>query len=170
MSRKFVELNKKIHDRKEFDCGNEQLNDFLKTKAVRHRELRVSRTLVLPAIEPADSNMHCVDSYYTTSAMTIERSSLPCGKKLPQYPVPVFLIGRLAVANRMKGQGLGEITLMRAMKELYLATSSVQAVAIVVDPIDDGADSFYRKYGFLDLNDGKSRLFIPMGTVASVFK
>lgn len=168
-SGRFVELDKAIHDRSKFDCGNESLNDFLKTKAAKHRVLKVSRTMVLPRDITFDGPQRSIRSYYTTSLATVQRDTLPNGYRLPQYPVPVFLIARLAVANEQKGKGIGKITLIKAMENLYRITREIQAVAIVVDPIDKEADRFYRHFDFQDLNDSDGRLFIPMNKVIALF-
>jgi hypothetical protein len=45
---KFVELDKTLDDRKSFDCGEKELNDFIASFAARHCEAGTSRTLVLP--------------------------------------------------------------------------------------------------------------------------
>ena len=50
---KFVELEKGIHDRISFDCGEEDLNSFLKTQAVKHMKAGVSKTFVLQATTPS---------------------------------------------------------------------------------------------------------------------
>lgn len=167
---KFVELKKNAHDREGFDCGNQELNDFLRTKAAKHRKLKISRTMVLPAAVSAQSLLCAIQSYYTTSLLTIERKALPGGNRLPQYPVPVFLIGRLAVAKELKGLGLGKITLIKALESLYNTIPDIQTVAIVVDPIDADADAFYRHFNFQPLLDSRDRLFLPMGDVEKLFR
>ena len=168
-NRAFVELNKGVHDRNEFDCGNASLNEFLRTQAAKHRTIGISRTMVLSSTTTAEQGLYPIEAYYTTSIATIERATLPKGNKLPPYPVPVLLIARLAIAENKKGQGLGKITLIRALEHLLSISQSTSAVAVVVDPIDANADAFYRHFGFLDLNDQASRLYIPMQTVAGLF-
>ena len=73
------------------------------------------------------------------------------------------------MATNQKGQGLGKITLIRALEHLQGISELTSAVAVVVDPIDVNADAFYRHFGFLDLNDQAGRLFLPMKTVAALF-
>ncbi len=168
-TRAFVELDKAAHDRNGFDCDNASLNEFLRTQAAKHRTIGISRTMVLSGSTDTGQGLYPIDAYYTTSIATIERAVLPKGNKLPPYPVPVLLIARLAVASNQKGQGLGKITLIRALEHLLGISESTSAVAVVVDPIDANADAFYRHFGFLDLNDQADRLYISMKTVAALF-
>ena len=55
-SHEFVELDKTIHDRISFDCGEPIINDFLQTKAAKHMKLGLSKTMVLPASTPGLSS------------------------------------------------------------------------------------------------------------------
>jgi predicted GNAT family N-acyltransferase len=65
-------------------------------------------------------------------------------------------LGRLAVENSLKGQGLGELILSDALKRSYnTSISRIGSMAIIVDPIDENAVKFYRKYGFIALPDVK---------------
>ena len=126
--------------------------------------------MVLPGTEPVEQGLLPIAAYCTTSIAIIERETLPTGGKLPPYPVPVLLIARLAVAKHQKGQGLGKITLIKALEHLLSISEMTSAFAVVVDPIDDNADKFYRHFGFLELKDEAGRLYLPMKTVAALFQ
>ncbi len=168
---KFVELNKKQHDRKNFGCGVGQLDDFLQTKASNHREQKISKTMVLPATKPAAStNLHPIQAFYTTTQTTIERKTLSAAvaKALPNYPIPVFIIPCLAVDKKLQGQGIGKAALILALEEFYHAsTNGISGIGVVIDPIDKKADAIYRKFGFETLT--ANRLFLGMGTVEELF-
>lgn len=170
----FEPLDKGRHDRKSFDCGKPELNDFIQTKAVNHQKAGASRTLVLPADEPLSSGKLPIKAFFTVSATTMARASLPhtIAKKLPSYPVPLFLIAQLAVDKQYKGQGLGKGTLLRSMEVLWETHQMMPAVAIVVDCLDDDAQNFYLQYGFEELMEvnGRMRLFMSMTSVAKIFK
>jgi GNAT superfamily N-acetyltransferase len=168
--RAFVELDKKAHDRTGFDCDNASLNEFLCTQAAKHRSIGISRTMVLPGTEPAEQGLRPIEAYYTTSIAVIERETLSTGRKLQPYPVPVLLIARLAVAKDQKGQGLGKITLIKAHEHLLSISEMTSAFAVLVAPIDDNADKFYRHFGFLELKDEAGRLYLPMKAVAALFQ
>jgi predicted GNAT family N-acyltransferase len=170
----FVELNKTLHGRESFDCGKEELNSFLKTKAAKHAEVGVSRTFILPSKDISSDGKTFICSFYTIAGATIKKSTLPksLAKKLPHYPVPVLLIGQLAVHISCAGQGLGKITLIEALKRLSQINEHMPAYAVIVDCLDEEAEGFYQKYGFLELcrDDGRARMFLPMRTVLELFQ
>lgn len=172
-SDEFVELDKATHDRASFDCGEIELNTFLQTQAAKHMEAGVSRTMLLPASVPLPGGKYPICAFYTTAPSSISRETLPkvLAKKLPHYPVPVFLLAQLAVHSEYHGQGLGKITLIKALEYLLEVNAHMRAYAIIVDCLNDGAEQFYLKYGFEELcqHNGRKRMFIPMKTVAQLF-
>lgn len=172
-SDKFVELDKNCHDRVSFDCGELELNQFIKTQALKHMKAGVSRTMLLPALSPLPNGKYPICSFYTIAPSSINRKTLPeaIAKKLPHYPIPVFLLAQLAVHVNEQSNGLGKITLIKALEYLYKINSHMRAFAIIVDCVNHNAKNFYLKYGFEELcsNQGKVRLFIPMKKVAKLF-
>lgn len=172
-SSRFVELDKKHHDRNSFDCGEAELNQFFHQFAAKHMEAGISRTLVLPATHPLPDGKLPICAFYTIAPSAIRRETLPAAmaKRLPHYPVPVFLIAQLAVHEAHQGQGLGKIALIKALEYLYEINAHMRAYAIVVDCLNDKAYAFYTRYGFEPLcqHNGRSRLFLPMKTVAQLF-
>lgn len=168
-SARFVELDKAAHDRKSFDCGTRELNDFLQHFAARHREAGISKTMVLPDRDSPSS----LCAYYTLSHTEIKRQTLPAAtsKKLPHYPVPVLLIAQLAVHQLAQGQGLGKVTLICALRHCLEINVHLPSYAVIVDALDGGVQSFYEQYGFkeLDHHNGRIRLYLPMKTVEQLF-
>ena len=168
-SSEFVELGKFVHDRKSFDCGTQELNTFLRQFAVRHRDAGVSKTMVLPS----EANEADICAYYTLSHTEIARRTLPSklARKLPRYPIPVILIARLAVHTEAQGHGPGKVSLIKALKHSYDINLHLPSYAVVVDALDENVQSFYEQYGFqvLDTHNNRTRLFLPMKTVAQLF-
>lgn len=151
----------KSFDRSLFDCGENQLNNFLKAKARQNQSLNFNKTFV--AIESGDKAKRVL-GFYSLSMGEIDLSSLPesISKKLPKHPVPVARMGRLAVDTSTKGQGLGKLLLVDAMKRVQSASELVGVYALLVDAKDDNAKSFYKKYGFIELVDEPMTLFLPL--------
>ena len=164
----FVELDKAVHDRKSFDCGAEELNLFLQQFASRHRAAGISMTMVLPAKE----NQAVICAYYTLSHTEIKRQTLPksVAKKLPHYPIPVMLIAQLAVNMKVQGQGLGKITLVRALQHAGEINEHLPSYAVVVNALDNQVQGFYEQFGFaaLDAHSHHKRLYMPMQTVVQL--
>ena len=113
-----------------------------------------------------------VAGFYTLSAGSVERETLPedVMKRLPRYPVPVALLGRLGVDRRWVGQGLGRALLIDALRRVHHASDSLAVYAMVVDAKDDRARAFYERFGFIVLPDSATRLFLPMSTLESLFE
>lgn len=150
------------HDRANFDCGVSVLNDYLRRRAAQDMRRGVSRVYV--AHERASTR---VLGYYTLSAASFSKKRLPGkeAKRLPHYPVPAALLGRLAVDHSCGGQGLGRYLLFDAFHRVLRAAETLAAYALVVDAKDDEARAFYEHYGFLRFPDTPSRLFIPLETL-----
>ncbi len=172
-AKEFVELDKSQHDRDSFDCGERELNTFIQTQAAKHMEVGISRTMLLPDCKPLPDGKYPICAFYTIAPSSIGRETLPenLANKLPRYPVPVFLIAQLAVDVEYRGQGLGKITLIKALEYLWEVNAYIKAYAVIVDCLNDGAKDFYLKYGFEVLCEynGRTRLFILMETVAQLF-
>jgi GNAT superfamily N-acetyltransferase len=169
----FVELEKASHDRVSFNCGAEELNTFFKQQALRHMKANISRTMVF--VESSDKQAKQeISAFYTIAPSSISRQQLPKNKakKLPAYPVPVFLLAQLAVDKKQQGTGLGKITLVKALEHLYRINAHMRAYAVVVDCLNKEAEGFYSKFGFEYLCEnasGRVRLYLPMKQLEVLF-
>ena len=149
-------------DKSHFDCGYPQLNDFLKKYASQNVKKGYSLTFV--ATKP---NSKVVVGYYSASASSIEFVNLPDSVKkgLPKYPAPIMLIGQLAVDKTLQGEGLGKTLLMHALSRAVRVSSEMAIFAVRVDAIDEKSKAFYRKYGFIPLQDQSSSLLLAIKTI-----
>ena len=174
--KQFVALDKQQHERKSFDCGNNDLNRFLFENATRGMRARVNYTWVLPAASVAKSRAKPICAYYTISVCHVERDILPVkiAKTLPKYPLPVFILAQLAVDKRCQGQGLGDVTLINALRRCAQLSQKgqVPSIAVILDVVDDKAMEFYRRLPdfevLLDESSTLPRLFLPIKVVEAL--
>ena len=156
------------HDRATFSCGNASLDRYLREIAGQDaRRLVAAPFVAVDATAPAT-----ILGYYTLSSFAVGLADLPqdVARRLPAYPVvPATLLGRLAVARSLRGQGLGEYLLLDALHRAYVQSAHIAAFAIVVDAIDESAVRFYEHFDFIRFPDRRDRLFLPMKTVAALF-
>ena len=158
----------KAHERKTFDCGQEDLNRYLREQARQDAEKRVAAPFVLT--QPGDPK---VLGFYTLSSSIIPVSELPeeLMKRLPRYgQLPVTLLGRLAVDRAAGGQGVGEFLLVDALRRSLEAAQQIAAMAVIVDAKNEQAESFYRHFDFQPFQQTPLRLFLPMGQIAKLFE
>ncbi|HTF38767.1 MAG TPA: GNAT family N-acetyltransferase [Blastocatellia bacterium] len=156
--RPIVEKLSSHHDRSDFDCGVEELNVYLQKYSTQHQRKGVGRTYVATEQGPAR-----VLGYYTISASAVDFDTVP--ENLPRHPIPVALIGRLAVDISARGWGLGETLLIHALGSAQRVAEIAGVYAVVVDALDQRAKSFYLKYGFKELADDDLHLYLPMRTI-----
>ncbi|SMB27038.1 GCN5-related N-acetyltransferase [Sterolibacterium denitrificans] len=150
----------------DFDCGEQALNEYLKRYASQDIKRGVARAFVAsPAKQP-----QVVIGFYTLSAASIAAETLPekWRKKLPRYPVPVALLGRLAVQRQFHGQGIGSILLADACKRVVAASKTLAVAAIVADAKSLQAAAFYQHLGFIELPGQPGRWMLPRSHFASL--
>ncbi len=162
-----IELLSNHHNRDKFDCGNELLNNYLKTQSGQDVKRKLSACFVL-----CEKLTNLVKGYYTLSSSSIPLShfSVHIQKKLPNsYTViPATLLGRLAIDKQFQGRGIGKILLIDALKRSYDIAKEIGSFAVVVDPIDESAERFYKKYDFIKLPDS-GKMFIATKTLQQLF-
>lgn len=165
----FEPLDKTRHNRAAFSCGKEPLDRYLQQQANQDLQKKVAAVMVLT---PDGTT---IAGYYTLSQYSIELGILPQTTvkklKLPRYPeLPATLLGRLAVSSKFRGQGVGELLLMEALKRSLDQSRSIASMAVVVDAKDAEVKAFYGRYGFIELPDTPHRLFLPMKTIQQMFE
>ncbi|MBU0501455.1 MAG: GNAT family N-acetyltransferase [Gammaproteobacteria bacterium] len=146
------------HDRKGFDCGDAELNGWLRRFARQHSAKGVSTTYVAVETETGAE----VFGYYAISVTELQAGDVPkqWQRKLPDK-IPAYRIGRLAVAEKYQRKGLGGLLLANAISRLQRISSEVGGSGIVVDA-KSTAIGFYLQYGFEQLADHPSKLFLPI--------
>ena len=141
-----------------FHCGQQPLDDYIRRYASQDVRRNVARVFVATP----DGELQRVVGYFTLSAGSVACSELPpaLARKLPRYPVPIALIGRLAVDASFQGKGLGSILLVDACQKVVHAGTVLAVAGIVVDAKDAAAETFYRHFGFVPLPGRPDRLLL----------
>ena len=158
-----IEAISSSHDRQDFSCGTESLDNYIRKQARQDIKRRISRVFVARSHDQSSKIL----GYYTLSSLSIDLGDLPAevGRKLPKHPIPAALLGRLAVDESAKGSGVGKMLLMDAITRTLSVSSEMAIYAMVVDAIDENAQGFYKQYGFLPLSQGSRRLFLPLKSI-----
>ncbi|MDT8394193.1 MAG: GNAT family N-acetyltransferase [Bacteroidales bacterium] len=160
-----IQLLEKTHNRKDFECEENSLTEYIRKQVRQDIRKRLATCFV------AVDNKQTVVGYYTLTSESLGRELIP-DKFLNQMPknynAPVILLGRLARDMKTKGTGLGEHLLMDALFRSYiLSNESIGAMAVVVEPMNEKAIEFYRRYGFEQLPDSE-KMFMPMRTIGQL--
>ncbi|MPZ42324.1 MAG: GNAT family N-acetyltransferase [Betaproteobacteria bacterium] len=156
------------HDRKSFDCGAADLNEYLARYARQNHESGGAKTFVaVSPVEPAR-----VLGFYSISPGSIEFARVPANltRKLGRYDVPVFRLGRLAVDRSVQGQGLGGDLLLAAGERALAVAAEVGGVALAIDAKDENAARWYERFGAQPLLDDPLKLILPLSVIADAIK
>jgi ribosomal protein S18 acetylase RimI-like enzyme len=159
-----IEPLAKAHDRSDFTCGNDRIDDYFRETVSQDVKRKYATCFV--ARELATNR---VAGFYTLSSSNVPLNQVPSAlaTQLPRYPtVPAVLIGWLGRHSDFGGLGLGEALLFDAIKTVEMAL--IGAHAIFADAIDDKAASFYEAFGFAPLVTRPQTLYLPMATALSL--
>jgi ribosomal protein S18 acetylase RimI-like enzyme len=159
------------HDRSRFTCGESALDRWFRAQAGQDEKRNVTRVFVARDADGVAPD--ALVGFYTLSMFALAFEDLPDNMKrrLPKYPeVPAALIGRLARADSVRGQGIGELLLADAIQRIVAASKTVAAFAIVVDAKDGRASAFYRSFGFVPFPSRPDRLFLLTETARAAGK
>ena len=126
----------------DFDCGSQSLNDWLRRHALRNQASGASRTFVV-----------CDDSrviaYYAlaSSAVAMDGATGKLRRNMPD-PIPVVVLGRLAVDVAYQGHGLGRALLQDSGRRVLHAADEIGIGGLLVHALDETAKAFYQRLGF----------------------
>lgn len=152
------------HNVADFDCADDEryapLNDYIRRYVSQNDRRLNTATYVLVTDEDQ------VAGYYTTTVKQVDADLLPPEEKAGMYPIPVALLGRLAVDKRYRRKGFGELLLVDALRRIARAGAEVGIRAVEVVAKDERARSFYARYGFTSLLDDTLHLYLPLKALA----
>lgn len=152
------------HNRKEFRCGSESLERYLRETAKGHLTKGVSITRVM--VERNACKPKPILGYFTLTSTLAKAANWPgTAKGLPTMPVPIVLLGRLAVAEDWQGRGIARLLLAAAREIAAGAMRGAGGVGLAVDPADEQLLAFYAKYGFIRVEEQSLRMFLPLDSL-----
>ena len=148
-----------------FHCGVHPLDDYFARHALPNDRAGVNRCFVLRG----GAGEARVLGFYTLSMAAVQADAVRSvvRARLPRYPLPVALIGRLAVHEEARRRGHGEVLLVDALRRVLAAAQNVGCMGVIVDSKDEAAERFYGKYGFgtLEEDGWPKRMFVTMATI-----
>ena len=145
-----------------FSCGVASLDIWLKNRARRNEGARASRTYVLCN----DDNE--VIGYYAlaTGSISPEQAPRKVKRNMPS-PIPVVVLGRLAIDQQYQGQGLGDALLRDAILRILHAAEIAGIKAIVVHAISEKAKQYYLARGFIESPSNSMTMILPLESIQS---
>lgn len=135
------------HDTSAFTCRHESLSIWLHKRALANAASGASRTYVVCA----DKDPQQVVGYYALAAGSIAGAAAPGSlrRNMPD-PLPVIVLGRLAVHGEWLARGIGSGLLKDALLRSMQAAELIGVRALLCHAIDDEAKAFYLKHGFVE--------------------
>jgi GNAT superfamily N-acetyltransferase len=132
------------HDSTDFDCGNEELNSFIRLYALVGQRANISQTYV------AARGGHDIVGFYTLVVGNVVYEDAPerLAKGVPRHPIPMLLLARLAVDRHWQGKGIGAALLADAMRRTLQVADIAGVRALLVHAKHDSARTFYTHLGF----------------------
>lgn len=144
------------HNIKSFNCGDDFLNEWLLKRAQKNQHTGASRTFVVCS----DSD---VIGYYSLASGSVERISAPgnISRNMPD-PIPVIVLGRLAIDMNFQGKRLGCALLKDAMLRTISISLDIGIRALLVHSISEEAKRFYLAFGFQESKFDDMTLFLSI--------
>ncbi len=134
----------------EFDCGDEQLNAFLKNLALLFQRRHFGVTVIC-----SEPSTKLIVGYYTLCPASIQRDVLPdktfSGPR--PNPIPAFRICRLAIDKQFQGKGMGKMLFVHALKKCLDQSMQIGGSVIIIDAKHEKAKQFYQHFGFISSVD-----------------
>ena len=134
----------KHHQLEAFDCGKAALNDWLTRHARQAQSSGSAKTFIV-------TNGTQVAGYFSLTVGQVDTLEAPqrIRQGIGQYPVPVVILARLAVALDYQGQGIARGMLQDAIRRTLLIAEQAGIRAMLTHPIDTSTADFYQRFGFV---------------------
>ncbi|MFK8012641.1 MAG: hypothetical protein AB8B80_11405, partial [Marinicellaceae bacterium] len=162
---KIKQLNKG-HDRKKFDCGQSEINKFLKLQANQSAKKSYSQTHVL-----IDENKPIqIIGFYTLTSILINK---PLQHQINiKYPHELFGVNlaRMGVDINFQKQSLSSHLIIDAIEKTTIIEQNMGCQGLFVDAKNEKLIQYYKKFGFETISDTSYRMWLPIGTINKLAK
>ena len=145
------------HRLDDFACGEPTLDEWLRRRALLNQTTGASRTFVV-----TDTSAQVL-AYYALAAGAVSHQESPGSirRNMPD-PVPVMVLARLAVDQRLQGQQVGGALLKDALQRALTVAQNIGVRALLVHALNDRAREFYTHYGFVTSPANPMTLMLPL--------
>ena len=166
---KIEPLDRNIHDRAAFSCGEQRIDNFLKTNAAGQQDQGVTKAYVI--VEPPEKR---VLGFYAMNAHSIDATVIPedLRKKLPKYPTfGAIYISMIGTHTDLQGRGMGSYLLADSLRRCIDVADKTGVLAVMLDALNDDAARLYRRIGFIDIPSEQHhrRMMISMQAVRKAY-
>lgn len=165
MSKYIEEPLNKTHNRKNFDCGNEELNIFLRYYACQSHKNGTAKTYVT-----LDKQTKKIIGFYSITLTSIEYNQIPKSfqKGLSRHQVPLFILARLGVDVSEKNKGIGGILLYKAIERCIKVSEEAGGIGLLIEAKNRNIAKWYSKFGAISLPDKPLSLILPFSTIKNL--
>ena len=145
------------HRLENFSCGESSLDEWLRRRALFNQTIGASRTFVVT------DEAGFVLGYYALAAGAVSHQESPGSirRNMPD-PVPVMVLARLAVDQRLQGRQVGGALLKDALQRAVSVAQNIGVRALLVHALNDRARQFYSHYGFVPSRTNPMTLMLPL--------
>lgn len=154
----------KSHGRAAFDCGDAQMNEFLRRFARQSHEQNAAKTFC--AVENAAPGR--ILGFYTIAPSSVAHEAVPppMTKGLARHDVAGFKLARLATDRAVAGQGLGGQLLAAAALRCLRLAGEGGGILLIIDAKSERAADWYASFGAEPLQEKPLTLVMPLATFA----
>lgn len=159
-----IEPVSRSHDRKRFDCGDEEVTCFLLEQAVQDQEKDLSRTMVLvdELTDPAR-----IIAYHTLLMAQVKQEDISADRPRIKRPIPVILLGQLGIDKEFQSRGYGEMMLMDAQARVDEISGKTGVRAMMLDARNEKLALWYERYDFIRF-PGQLRMFKSIAAIRAL--
>lgn len=162
-------LDPERHDRDNFSCGVETVDNYFRKTANKLAKAGNTRVYVMTSLSGE------VIGFYALNAHSVDFTELPSryARTRPSHGAsPAAFISMIGVDQRYAGQGYGGDLLADALLRIAHAAERIGIAVVILDVLDDGnpdlverRKGLYLRYGFEVLPSNPLRLFLPVAAI-----